>query len=151
MGGDSVGSVKHALAVALGLAGLAACSSPATPVGLNGSCLLTTDCQPGLVCIPQKDGPNICTNNLATTVSTEDAGAPAPMDAAPGDAKAPVDGAPALDSAGSTDAGVPPGDATEAEDSAIMPVPEAGMPEAGMPEAEASEASGGGTLDAPPD
>lgn len=115
----------RALAVALGVAGLAACSSPPAPVGPNGQCMLTTDCQAGLVCVPQKNAPSICTSNLASIVSTEEAGAPAPKDAAAGDGRAPADGsAPA-------EAGTSPKDAALPDD-APSPTPEAQPPEASV-------------------
>jgi hypothetical protein len=49
--------------------------------GSGATCLQATDCQEGLVCIPQTNGPNICSSDLSTIQLTEDA--TAPTDAAP--------------------------------------------------------------------
>jgi hypothetical protein len=51
-----------------------ACSTPESLQGNGGQCTQTTDCQPGLMCVPQKVGPGMCSNNLSTIVSTEEAG-----------------------------------------------------------------------------
>ncbi len=42
-----------------------ACSKGALS-GLGGECNVVTDCQPGLVCIAQKNGSSICSNNLGS-------------------------------------------------------------------------------------
>ena len=42
-----------------------ACSSPAALVGQGGACEVATDCQNGLICIPEKnDAGSVCSNNL---------------------------------------------------------------------------------------
>jgi len=83
------------IAVALAAAALGAapfaCSSPPALLGAGGQCFQTTDCEPGLACVEQKTGPNVCSSNFASIVSTEEAGsadAPA-MQAAEGGEAAP--------------------------------------------------------------
>jgi hypothetical protein len=76
--------VRLALTIAAALAlapvlGTAACSSTASAVGQGGACSTATDCAEGLVCVPQKDGSRICTNNLngvdqTPTLPSRDAG-----------------------------------------------------------------------------
>jgi hypothetical protein len=71
-------------ALALALFG---CSTKAKLLGQGGECLQATDCVDGLVCVPQNDGHRICSNDLSGVQSTEDAGAPAPIDSGPSDAR----------------------------------------------------------------
>jgi hypothetical protein len=60
--------------VTAALAGLPpACSSPADLRGEGGSCSQATDCQEGLVCVPQPDGTRKCSSDLTPIQSTEDA------------------------------------------------------------------------------
>ena len=57
------------IAVAAGLALLtlfAACSEPPKLVGEGAACAVTTDCQLGLVCIPQQSGARICTGDVTS-------------------------------------------------------------------------------------
>jgi hypothetical protein len=134
----------------VGLAGASAvslvlaCSSPAALLGQGGQCLQTTDCQNGLVCVPQaNDGPKICSSNLATTVSTEEAGTPIVTDAAAGDAGEggqPADGATQGDAAPEPDAGsTSTPDATEAKETEAPPTPEAAPPVDAPPDADTGE------------
>jgi hypothetical protein len=82
-----------------------ACSSPAAPLQQGSQCLMTTDCMEGLVCVPPMGAAagasKICSNNVSSTVSTEDAAMPMRGDGAAGD------GGPASDATAST------GDATQ--------------------------------------
>jgi hypothetical protein len=78
---------------------LNACSTKAKLLAQGGDCLQATDCEDGLVCVPQKDGRRICDKDLSGVQLTEDA--TPPRDAAPQDG--PVDG-PVAD-------GPPPNDA----------------------------------------
>jgi hypothetical protein len=60
----------------------AACSSKATLAGQGAQCNLTTDCEEGLVCIPQKGGTSTCSSNLGSIQQlppATDSGAPAPV------------------------------------------------------------------------
>jgi hypothetical protein len=84
----------------------AGCSAPQTLLGQGGQCLQTTECQDGLFCVPQKNGTKTCSNNLASIVSTEEAGAMTAKDAA-GEATA-RDGAVAADGGSRSDAGATP-------------------------------------------
>jgi hypothetical protein len=89
---------------------LTACSTKAKLAPAGGECLQATDCEPGLVCIPQTDGRRLCDNNLSSVQHTEDA-EPPPQDAGPRDATRdghPGDGA-ASDA--EPDTGPSPGDA----------------------------------------
>jgi hypothetical protein len=82
------GQVAWAACVAgiVGVAGLlAACSSPEALQGPGGACMQVTDCQAGLVCIPQKNGPNVCSMDTSSLVATEEAGPPSRVDARAGD------------------------------------------------------------------
>jgi hypothetical protein len=42
-----------------------ACSSKATAGGQGASCNVVSDCQDGLVCVPQKNGSSICSSDLS--------------------------------------------------------------------------------------
>ncbi|MCA9588938.1 MAG: hypothetical protein KC657_26665 [Myxococcales bacterium] len=59
----------RALALVLGLATsatpFAACRTSSEAVGKGGECLLATDCAPGLVCIAQRNGARVCTDDLS--------------------------------------------------------------------------------------
>lgn len=41
-----------------------ACATDASLVGPGGECFLASDCQPGLVCIEQRDKRRVCTDDL---------------------------------------------------------------------------------------
>ena len=41
-----------------------ACSSSPALVAAGGDCFAASDCQPGLVCVPQKNGPRVCSSDL---------------------------------------------------------------------------------------
>jgi hypothetical protein len=58
---------------ALAIAVPAACASKPTPSGPGEDCFAATDCQPGLVCVPQKSGAFVCSSDL-----TQVAGRPPP-------------------------------------------------------------------------
>jgi hypothetical protein len=107
------------LGIALGAAAAAtvitACGTKAKLVAQGGDCLQVTDCADGLVCVPQDNGKRICSNDLSSVQTTEDAQAPPAKDAGTKDgttdAPAPQDtGAPPQDS-GQADTAVPPQDA----------------------------------------
>ena len=96
---------------------LHACSTKAKLIAQGGDCLQATDCEDGLVCVPQKDGRRICDKDLSGVQLTEDA-AP-PREAAPQDAPADgvtADGPPPDD--GATDTG---GAADAAEYARVIP------------------------------
>jgi len=56
--------VAAPFAAALGLAFLA-CDANTTRVGAGAECFLATDCEPGLVCVPQQNGSRICSSDLS--------------------------------------------------------------------------------------
>jgi hypothetical protein len=88
--------------------------------GEGATCLQVTDCREGLVCVPQTNGPNICSSDLSTIQLTEDATAPkdaAPRRDAAGDASSAAD-APAADDASQGDTAAPANDAGASADSA---------------------------------
>jgi hypothetical protein len=118
--------------VCVALAG--ACSSPAAPLQQGSQCLMTTDCVEGLVCVPPMGGAQgaskICSNNVSTTVSTEDAAMPMRGDGAAGDGSG-GDGGAASDATTST------GDAT-------LPGYDTGAPK-DSGGGGATDATGGGT------
>ncbi len=99
------------VAVAIVGPSVVACSSTPKLVGAGGECVQATDCENGLICAPQKNGPSTCTNDLTGVQSTEpnpgkDAGEAGAKDAAydapsPGDTGPPADtGAPPDDAGG---------------------------------------------------
>jgi hypothetical protein len=63
----------------------AACSAKAKAVAVGGECMLAVDCEPGLACVPQRDGRRICDSDLSGAQRLYDAGR-APQDAAVGEA-----------------------------------------------------------------
>ena len=126
---------------AMVLAGVAACSSPASLVANGGECFQATDCQAVLVCIPQTSGTSICSSDLSSIQMTEDAsvadGAAKTMmmdaAAAADGPTTPTDGAkpPPVDAGTPLDANMPP-----PVDANIPPPVDANMPppvDANMP------------------
>jgi hypothetical protein len=112
------------------LAMLIACGSQ--KLGAQGAtCLQATDCQEGLVCVPQPKGANICSSDLSTIQLTEDATAPA-MDAAAkrdaASADAAVDDAPGADAPVADDAAPPPPPVDAAPADASASTPDAASP-----------------------
>jgi hypothetical protein len=105
------GPVLFALFVAGTLAGAApACSNAAKLQGEGGECTQATDCQEGLVCVPQADGTLKCSSDLSSIQKTEEAGAEAaPPKEAGADGTA-GDGTAPLDSGAPQDTGTPPQD-----------------------------------------
>jgi hypothetical protein len=68
------------LAIAVAVSGVfgvlgalqSACSSSPTLVGAGQACLNATDCQPGLVCVPQGNGGDrVCSDDLSGIQKTE--------------------------------------------------------------------------------
>jgi hypothetical protein len=100
------------LGIALGAAAaatlLAACGTKAKLVAQGGDCLQATDCADGLVCVPQDNGKRICSNDLSSVQTTEDAQAPPAKDAGAKDGTA---DAPAPQDSGQADTAAPPQDA----------------------------------------
>jgi hypothetical protein len=72
---------------ALAIAVPVACASKPSPSGPGEDCFAASDCQPGLVCVPQKSGAFVCSSDL-----TQVAGRPPPeagvADSEAGDAPA---------------------------------------------------------------
>ena len=95
-------------------AGLAlACSSSPALVAAGGDCFAASDCQPGLVCVPQKNGPRVCSSDLSqVTGRPPAAGDAAIAEAGEAATDAPVADAPEQDTSPPPDAG--PKDAAEA-------------------------------------
>lgn len=58
------GAVALALTPAAIVTLSVACSATAELAPAGGSCFVTTDCQPGLVCVPQKSGARVCSDDL---------------------------------------------------------------------------------------
>ena len=59
--------LRRAVALAVALlvpAAVIACSSSPALVAAGGECFAASDCQPGLVCVPQKNGPRVCSSDL---------------------------------------------------------------------------------------
>jgi hypothetical protein len=99
---------------------IVACSASPKLAGMGETCLQATDCADGLVCIPQKGGSRVCSNDLSSIQTTEEAGGggddtgddgtaagDGPTDAAPpSDGPEPQDGA--SDTTSPPDTGPPP-------------------------------------------
>ena len=105
-----------------------ACSSPAALVGAGGQCEQATDCQEGLVCIPQSNGTRICSNDLQAIQNTEiDSGTDATM-AIP-DSTTPLPDGTSQDVAPPpTDVGPPPQDTSPPPDDTGPPPQDSGPP-----------------------
>jgi hypothetical protein len=76
-------------------AAFSACSSTAKLVGQGGACEQASDCDNDLICIPQKDGSRICSNDLSqvqTPPYAQDSGAAPEASATPAEGGAAVDG-----------------------------------------------------------
>lgn len=78
-------------ALVLGVAVLFACATPPAASGPGEECFQATDCQSGLICVPQPSGARVCSNDL-----TKVAGRPPPeAGAADAGGDGPREGAPA--------------------------------------------------------
>ena len=107
------------------------CSSAASLAPSGGSCLNSTDCAEGLICILKTNAAGYCSNDVGLIQFTEEAGAPADatVRADAGDAMPATGdgGAEPSDSAGAVDASSPAVDAAPAKD-ASTPVPDSSSP-----------------------
>jgi hypothetical protein len=101
-----------ALAIALGAA---ACNSAADLVPAGGECNAATDCEQGLACIPRDGGSGVCSSDLNSVQTEEDASM------ADGAARMNKDAAP-------TDDAMPTDDATPPDDANMPPMMDANMP-----------------------
>lgn len=90
--------------VAVGTAASAGgCEANTQRVGPGEECFVATDCEPGLVCVPLRNGARVCSNDL-----TEVVGRAPPDGAVPEDGGAdPDDGAAPDEDADVPDTGVP--------------------------------------------
>jgi hypothetical protein len=139
-----VSSAIAAGTLGLGLAVAAvACSSADKLSGLGGSCALVTDCQAGLVCVPEKasepDGTRVCSNNVNAFVPG-DTGTPEPAGGGIPTTLPQLDAQPVPDAVATaaSDGGSPP---PQMEASSPPPQMEASTPppmEAAAPESDAS-------------
>lgn len=90
---------------------LVACSQSPNPIGEGGACAITTDCDKGLVCVPQRNGSRICTSDLSSIDNPPTMPSDAARDgdgARDGDPDGPQDG-PTSDATQQPDTGPPPG------------------------------------------
>lgn len=85
---------------------MGACSSKEHLVAKGEACFLATDCEPGLVCVPQDNGTRICSDDLTKIAGDTPPEAGPPMDANPdapeGGNDAPNDGPPPNDTGADT-------------------------------------------------
>lgn len=95
---------------ALLLSPLAACTKETSLTEKGGSCYVATDCAPGLVCVGQRDGTRICTDDLRNLGSPPQAGGNDGGDAQSADA--PVTPETGTQDTG-TDTSAPPQDAAD--------------------------------------
>ena len=80
-----------------------ACAQDSPLVGPGAECFLASDCQPGLVCVPQRNGGRVCSNDLSQVM-----GRPPPeagMGDASGDASADAPGDGPVQETGGQDTG----------------------------------------------
>ncbi|MDB4946667.1 MAG: hypothetical protein JWP97_6201 [Labilithrix sp.] len=108
---SAAGVLIAALTLATG-----ACNTGSEQAAAGGTCFTASDCQPGLVCIPQKDGARVCSNDLTSvTGKPPPEGDAAAGDAAVFDGNAPSDSAPPVDT-GAPDTGAPDTGIADAND-----------------------------------
>lgn len=97
-------------------------------VGAGGDCFVVTDCEPGLACVPQKDGRHICSTDLTNIVFVPDAAEAAPPAEAGPDA--PVSDGPKPDASMNPDTSMVPDtsmpDTSMAPDTSMPPDASAG-------------------------
>ena len=94
---------------------LGACNASPKLSAAGGACFQATDCEDGLVCVPQKDGSRVCSSDLSGIQTTEEAGgagddsttADGPLDGLGPDYVAPGDDGPGPDTS-PPDTSVPP-------------------------------------------
>lgn len=113
----------------LGVVVLFGCSASPKLVGQGGECAVSTDCDLGLVCVPQKSG-RICTNDVSSIAKAT----PAPSSDAAADGSADGD----LDGAASDAVAAP--DVAQPQPDSSMPAPDASQP---TPDASPSVDAGG--------
>jgi hypothetical protein len=102
--------------LALSLSPLAACSKDSSAVARGGECYLATDCAPGLVCVPQKDGRRLCSDDLTGLGNPPPeggAGDAGEAGDAPNNPDAPVNPPDTGTQDTGTDTGTPPQDAAD--------------------------------------
>jgi hypothetical protein len=101
-------------------AALLACVAQPSPVGPGGECFLASDCAPGLICVEQREGTRVCTDDLSRVTGRprepEDAGE-GEGDGGDPDASTPVPEDAGVDAGGEEDAGADTG-AADAGDAA---------------------------------
>jgi ABC-type Fe3+-hydroxamate transport system substrate-binding protein len=68
---SSKANLRSALIVAVALA---ACSSPPKLLGAGKTCFQATDCQAGLVCVPQSNQTRVCSSDLSSLVRVPEGG-----------------------------------------------------------------------------
>ncbi len=76
-----------------------ACSQKDSALAKGQPCFLASDCQPGLVCVPQNDGTRICTDDINGVAGEgpREAGRDGNMPEAGEGGDAPSDGPPPMD------------------------------------------------------
>ena len=96
-----------------------ACGTDSALIGPGEECFAATDCQAGLVCVPQRGGSRLCSNDLTMV-----AGRPPPEGGAAADGEAGSDGP---TEGATTDA----------------PVQDTSMPDTNVPDTNVADTSGG--------
>lgn len=114
-----------ALLAPLGVLVFATACSEATLAGVGGECFQVTDCQPGLVCAPERGGRRTCTDDLSRIERTgEMGGGEGEEDGGPDDDAEP--GEPRPDG-GTNEGGTPPRDVNN------PPMPDTSVPDSDPP------------------
>jgi hypothetical protein len=143
---SSYARAAGAVGLGLGVAAAVACSSAEKLAGEGGACSLVTDCQDGLVCVPenpsQPSGSRVCSNNPSAFVPA-DTGTPEPDAGGIPTMLPDPDAEPVPDALAASSDGAGPQDATMTtmpEEAAPPPPAEASSPppEASTPPVEAS-------------
>lgn len=83
---------------------IVACATSSSRAGAGEECFLASDCEDGLVCVPQANGGRVCSNDISRVAGKPPTGEPpseAGADAAEAGPDAPVEDAP-MDAPGDT-------------------------------------------------
>ena len=112
------------IAIAVGL--FAACGTAAKLVGQGGECEQATDCEDGLVCVPEKDGSHKCDSDLSGIQAPPEVPDAAGKDATAADAS--TDGSSGTDATQPDDVSAPPPDTSPPPADVTAPPPDTSVP-----------------------
>jgi hypothetical protein len=107
--------------IAVGLAAMFACAAQPSLSAAGGECFAATDCVDGLVCVPQRDGSRLCSDDLSQV-----AGHPPPEGG----------GAMMTEAGGDGPREANPSDSPQGQDTSM---PDTSMPDTSMPPLDAGD------------